>query len=127
MCLARNRKSKQGTSTGVSPPPPPHPKCIDAWLNRKVLAKESTMSEKEETGTWVVYMESAKRECLGVGIQFGQVKGDVCPEDRVEKQLPLKWPGKSLLKEKGSIMRQVSQRFSWRCWAEGACVLRGEI
>lgn len=25
---------------------------------------------------------------------LGQVKRDVCPEHRAEKQLPLKWPGK---------------------------------
>jgi len=84
------------------------------------------MSEKEEAGTWVLYMESAKRECLGVCFWLGQVRGDVFPEDRAEKQLPLKGPRKHLLKEEGNVMRQVSQRVSWRCWAEGACVLRGE-
>lgn len=85
------------------------------------------MPKKEEARTWVVYMESAKRECLGVWFWLGQVKGYVCPEDGAEKQLLLKWPGKSLLRQKGRGMRQVSQRVSWRCWAEGACVLRGKI
>lgn len=42
------------------------------------------------TGTWVVYMESAKREHWGVCFLLGQVKR----EHGAEKQLPLKWPGK---------------------------------
>lgn len=35
-----------------------------------------------------------KREHLGVCFLLGQVKRDVCPEHRAEKQLPLKWPRK---------------------------------
>lgn len=59
------------------------------------------MSKKEEARTWVVYMESAKRECLGVWFWLGRVKGHVCPEDRAEKQLLLKWPEKFLLEGEG--------------------------